>query len=186
MSFKFAVLTASALMACGVAQAKPDLWYQPSIGAQVSEDHEAMYLGENRAFTESVLQRTQVYMISRKLWMDRKQRIFFMNNVVPILKAQGVSIAINTPAAVWMSCRTPERIAAALKSEVAVVKAIEGATGLKVSHIALQSIMSKPLPPLRGDVARQLPNCHSRADYNMDKRVTDVIRYVRYFHLHAP
>lgn len=154
-----------------------DIWYQPSMGKQVSLDYEKMYLSENTAFTRRAISRTQVYMISKKLWTNKKRRSFFMARVVPQLRAANVTIAINTPGAVWMRCRPEAQLRGVLESELATIKSIEASTGLKVTHLALQSILSKPLPRTNGKIA--LGNCRSDSDYDLDDRGNDVATYIR-------
>lgn len=165
---------------------KKKLWYQLSTGSQIADDFEDAYSNASQAMTSEALSKVGVYMITRKLWMDKSRRAFFLSKVAPLLKENNITLAINTTSAVWLACRYPEQISQVLQSELDVIRGIERESGLTVSHLALQSVLSKPLPRIMENGVNKidsssLPLCLSDSDLTTDDRISGVINFINFF-----
>ena len=115
------------------------------------------------------LESIDVYYLRRSI--TTKLSDFHLRNLANTLNRYNIKTAIDTPLATWGSCRNNRNY----KADIDLIKRLER-LGFKITHIGLQSVLSKPYKKRDG-------TCNNYRDINTYNgalaRVFDVIEYFR-------
>lgn len=142
------------------------LWYEDNnlgVGAGMPADFKDKF--QRPETWENARQFIDVYLIRANSLTASKNAIddsFLEENFIPVLNQTGVTIALDVQGATWMHHRDKTRI---VDEEIALARKLRELGG-NVTHLSLQSVLSKP-QTIDG----------KRVEYPMKLRYADVVDY---------
>ncbi|BDD05510.1 hypothetical protein [Aureibacter tunicatorum] len=149
------------------------LWFEHGnrgLPNALSYDFHDMFTTEKSRLVNAL--RGMDYFMLRLNLYDSIRHEFFRDSIAPMLIAHNVPLVIDVGSAVWLECRCEQQRVNILNRDISLIRRIKN-TGVDVKYVALQSILSKPVPPQLEESCETGETC----DYTLGERVADALRY---------